>query len=62
MQRLEHPLREKEGLWKSRGAGGRRCVGVEGSHFFIIFLLFFFFRGVGEQWLAERKRRVGGGV
>lgn len=36
MQRLEHPLREKEGLWKGRGGGGggggmRRRVGVEGK-------------------------------
>lgn len=44
VQRLEHPLREKEGLWKSRGAGGRRRVEVEGQCFF------FLKKRGGDQW------------
>lgn len=34
VQRLEHPLREKEGLWRGRGGGGgggRRRVGGGGG-------------------------------
>lgn len=54
VQRLEHPLREKEGLWKSRGAGGRgeaRWGGGGATFFFII--IFFFLDGGNSGLLRE---------
>lgn len=50
VQRLEHPLREKEGLRTSRAVVGGGAFGWRGSNFF-----FFFFRGgtIGPKILAE---------